>query len=59
MRLLLLVTTLCWLANNILSGSIGGTLLEAIIALVNGATMLRLWRQGRVREDGRAGRTSG
>ncbi len=47
MRALLFVSTLCWLANNILSGSIGGTLLESIIAMVNGATMVRLWRAGR------------
>jgi len=46
MRLLLLVATLCWLTNNILSGSIGGTLLEGIIAVVNTVTILRLWRSG-------------
>jgi hypothetical protein len=47
LRGLLFLATLCWLANNIASGSIGGTLLESIIAVVNGATMWRLWRQGR------------
>lgn len=49
MRAVLFAATLCWLANNILSGSIGGTLLEGIIAVVNGATMLRLWRERRGR----------
>jgi hypothetical protein len=44
MRLVLLVSTLLWLANNIVSGSIGGTLLELVIATVNIATMLRLLR---------------
>uniref|UniRef100_I2Q600 Bacterial inner membrane protein n=1 Tax=Desulfovibrio sp. U5L TaxID=596152 RepID=I2Q600_9BACT len=44
MRAVLFLATLCWLANNVLSGSIGGTLLESIIAVVNGATMVRLWR---------------
>lgn len=47
MRAMLFAATLCWLANNILSGSIGGTLLESIIAVVNGATMLRLWWERR------------
>ena len=50
MRLLLLCATLCWLTNNILSGSIGGTLLESSIAVVNGATMWRLWRSGRLHQ---------
>ncbi|UJX41398.1 YgjV family protein [Desulfovibrio sp. JY] len=49
MRLGLLCATLCWLTNNILSGSIGGTMLESSIAVVNATTMLRLWRAGRLR----------
>ena len=52
MRLLLFCATLCWLTNNVLSGSIGGTLLEACIAVVNGTTMWRLWRAGRTRGTG-------
>lgn len=44
MRLVLLASTLLWLANNIVSGSIGGTLLELVIAIVNTATMLRIAR---------------
>lgn len=50
MRLVLLCATLCWLTNNILSGSIGGTLLESTIAVVNSTTMWRLWRAKRIRE---------
>jgi hypothetical protein len=46
MRLVLLGCTLLWLANNILCGSIGGTLLEAIIAVVNASTMVRMFRAG-------------
>jgi len=42
MRFVLLVCTLLWLVNNILSGSIGGTVLEAIIAVVNVSTIIRL-----------------
>jgi hypothetical protein len=49
MRLVLLCATLCWLTNNILSGSIGGTLLESCIAVVNGTTMWRLWRASKTR----------
>jgi len=44
MRLLLLVCTLLWLVNNILSGSIGGTLLECVIATANSSTIFRLLR---------------
>jgi hypothetical protein len=44
MRLALLVSTFLWLANNIICGSIGGTLLETIIAIVNGSTMFRILR---------------
>jgi len=42
LRLVLLVCTLLWLVNNILSGSVGGTVLEALIALSNLATIGRL-----------------
>lgn len=44
MRLVLLGCTSLWLANNILSHSIGGTLLEAAIAITNTATVIRLFR---------------
>jgi hypothetical protein len=42
MRVVFLVCTLCWLANNILSGSIGGTVLETFIATANLVTIVRL-----------------
>jgi hypothetical protein len=47
MRLLMLAGTLCWVANNLIVGSIGGTLLELVVAAVNGLTIWRLWRAGR------------
>jgi hypothetical protein len=45
MRLLMLVGTLLWLANNLIVGSIGGSLLEATIAATNIMTLLRLQRR--------------
>lgn len=45
MRLTILVATLLWLANNILSGSIGGTTLEAFVALANITTIVRMLRR--------------
>ncbi|MBJ6724580.1 YgjV family protein [Geomesophilobacter sediminis] len=44
MRLVILGSTFCWLANNILTGSIGGTLLESIIAVVNLSTVVQMYR---------------
>jgi hypothetical protein len=44
LRLVLLSSTLLWLANNILSGSIGGTLLEVANASINLLTIVRLVR---------------
>jgi len=44
MRLVLLGSTGCWLANNLILGSIGGTLLELFIGIANGTTCFRLWR---------------
>jgi hypothetical protein len=49
MRLVLLACTGLWLANNILSGSIGGTLLEAVIAAASLFTIARLVAAGRGR----------
>lgn len=46
MRLVLLGCTLLWLVNNILSGSIGGTSLEIVIAVANGTTIARMLRTG-------------
>ncbi len=49
MRIPVLASTFLWLANNIVSGSIGGTLLEALIAAASLTTIVRLVReQGRV-----------
>ncbi|HWR37454.1 MAG TPA: YgjV family protein [Clostridia bacterium] len=44
MRLVLLTCTFLWLANNIVSHSIGGTLLESVIAITNISTMIRVLR---------------
>jgi len=44
MRLVLLGCTTLWLANNVISGSIGGTLLELVIAAVNASTIVRMLR---------------
>jgi hypothetical protein len=43
-RCVLLISTLLWLANNIISGSIGGTLLEVANAIINIWTMIRMVR---------------
>ena len=48
MRLLMLCGTLLWVGNNILSGSIGGTALEVVIAIVNVTTIARMLRRERV-----------
>jgi hypothetical protein len=36
-----------WIANNVITGSIGGTALEVVIAVVNSVTILRMGRQSR------------
>ena len=46
MRALMLLGTLLWLVNNLLVGSIGGSLLEACLALANLRSMHSLWRAG-------------
>jgi hypothetical protein len=43
-RLVLLVSTLLWLANDIIAGSIGGTVLELANAAINILTMVRMVR---------------
>lgn len=50
MRFILLGSTACWLMNNVIVGSIGGTMLELFIGAVNSTTCYRLWRAGRVGE---------
>lgn len=52
MRLVVLASTLLWLINNILSGSIGGTVLEAFIATASLVTIARMLAEAR-RHDGR------
>ncbi len=47
MRVALLVGASFWLANNIVVGSIGGTLLEITLISVNASTIFRLWRSSR------------
>ena len=42
MRLVLLTSTSLWLANNILSRSVGGTVLESIIAAASISTIARM-----------------
>jgi hypothetical protein len=43
-RLVLLASTLLWLANNLITGSIGGTVLELANATINITTMIRMVR---------------
>ena len=43
MRLAFLCGALCWLTNNIIVGSIGGTMLEATLLMVNSFTIWRLY----------------
>ncbi|MFY9510655.1 MAG: YgjV family protein [Rubrivivax sp.] len=45
MRLVMLVGTLLWVLHNLLVGSIGGTLLELVVAGANLWTISRLWRR--------------
>jgi hypothetical protein len=44
MRLLMLCGTGLWIANNLIVGSIGGTALELVIAVINLTTIVRLLR---------------
>ncbi len=43
-RAMLLASTLLWLANNVITGSIGGTVLEVANATLNITTMIRMLR---------------
>lgn len=45
MRIGFLARATCWLINNILVGSIGGTLLEMTVIIINLITIYRLYRQ--------------
>ncbi|EGR7969192.1 YgjV family protein [Vibrio vulnificus] len=45
MRIGFLAGATCWLINNILVGSVGGTLLEMTVIMMNLITIYRLYRQ--------------
>ncbi|MBT9489334.1 MAG: YgjV family protein [Rubrivivax sp.] len=45
MRLVMLLGTGLWIANNLIVGSIGGTALELVVAAVNISTIVRLLRR--------------
>lgn len=47
MRALMLVGSLTWVLHNAWVGSVGGTLLELVMAAVNARTIWQLWRQAR------------
>ena len=47
LRCVLLGSTAMWLTNNILSRSIGGTMLEVVIAGTNVTTIIRMARRGK------------
>jgi hypothetical protein len=49
LRMGLFCATLLWLANNILIGSIGGTAMELMIAIISYITIFRLYRDSRKR----------
>lgn len=44
LRLAFLSSTVMWIANNVISGSIGGMALETTIFLTNGTTIIRMLR---------------
>jgi hypothetical protein len=47
MRLVLLTSTACWLVTNVLAGSVGGTVLEALIAAASLSTIVRMALEAR------------
>ncbi len=47
MRMLMLVGTVLWLVHNFIVGSLGGTVLEGVLCLVNVVTLVRMWHAGR------------
>ncbi|MDQ7989305.1 MAG: YgjV family protein [Candidatus Dactylopiibacterium sp.] len=47
MRVAMLLGTMLWIANNLISGSIGGSALEIVILLVNSHTIWRMRRSAR------------
>jgi hypothetical protein len=51
LRLVLLTSTALWLTNNVLSGSVGGTILESLIAAASVSTIVRMVLAGRAARD--------
>ena len=44
MRLMIMMSSFCWLTSNIIVGSIGGIMLETLVLITNISTMVRLHR---------------
>ncbi len=44
LRLLVMFNSFCWVTNNLLLGSIGGTLMELTFIVVNSLTIVRMYR---------------
>ena len=49
----MLVSSLCWVVHNLWAGSIGGSLLEGMFFVINGYTMVSLYRHQGVTPLGR------
>lgn len=47
MRIAFMLGAICWLTNNIIVGSIGGTLLEGTLLVVNIFTIFRIYRHNK------------
>jgi hypothetical protein len=45
MRIMMLAGTCLWIANNVIAGSVGGTALEVVVAIVNVTTIYRMKRE--------------
>jgi hypothetical protein len=58
MRLLMLVGTGLWIANNLIAGSIGGSALEIVIACVNIRTTWLMAREARAEKAAAVGETA-
>jgi len=50
MRAVLAAAAFCWIASNVLAGSLGGTLAETLIFVTNVITMVRLRRDALARD---------
>jgi hypothetical protein len=51
MRLVMLCGTGLWIANNLISGSVGGSALEIVIAIVNIRTIRQMAREARALQE--------